>query len=352
MSAPRMGTAPPAVDEVLRSPGRMLDTGTLDFMEPRFGNDFSGVTIHTDSAAARSAAAVNARAYTVGSHVVFGQGHYAPGTADGQRLIAHELTHVVQQQGQIGAVMRAPLQVGESNSAAEQEADRVALQVVSGASGPVAASVGQSTVMRQETTSAQPQQQQRTVGCSQDNADAIEAARRAAAIRCQQAGFQTKGIVPPGPGGGSQDRAHRRARRIARTVFGEDLNMEQVGDIVSGMGARLVSPSLSFVCAPAGDQHCGGRDAYVVNFRSPVHLCPGFFNGTTEEQTRTLIHEAAHLSRIGEALGESYCGILDCAASCGGFDVADSWLHYVHCVTGQTPDTPDVIEGQAGGGAP
>lgn len=66
-------------------------------MESRFGHDFSNVQVHTDRRAAESAQAVDARAYTVGSHIVFGPGRYAPETDSGQRLIAHELTHVIQQ---------------------------------------------------------------------------------------------------------------------------------------------------------------------------------------------------------------------------------------------------------------
>src|SRR6266498_1033707 len=90
-------TAPPIVHEVLRAPGRPLDTATRAFMEPRFGHDFSGVRVHTDARAAESARAVNALAYTVGRDVVFGTGQYAPGTGEGKGLLAHELTHVVQQ---------------------------------------------------------------------------------------------------------------------------------------------------------------------------------------------------------------------------------------------------------------
>ncbi|HET8891412.1 MAG TPA: DUF4157 domain-containing protein [Candidatus Angelobacter sp.] len=89
--------APPIVHEVLRSPGQPLDKATLEFMEPRFGHDFSGVRVHTDAKAAASAKAVQAKAYTVGSNVVFGAGAFAPGAEAGQRLLAHELTHVVQQ---------------------------------------------------------------------------------------------------------------------------------------------------------------------------------------------------------------------------------------------------------------
>jgi hypothetical protein len=141
--------APPIVHDVLRSPGRPLDTGTRAFMESQLGRDsnrvrsasafpwlaasrleigpdgdafereaeriaervdsfppavasparrdFSRVRVHTDPLAAESARAVNALAYTVGSDVVFGAGQYAPGSASGRRLLAHELTHVVQQ---------------------------------------------------------------------------------------------------------------------------------------------------------------------------------------------------------------------------------------------------------------
>lgn len=93
--------APAIVHDVLRSSGQPLDAGTRAFMEPRFGHDFSGVRVHTDARAAESARAVNALAYTVGKDVVFGEGQYAPGSGSGQRLLAHELTHVVQQGGGI-----------------------------------------------------------------------------------------------------------------------------------------------------------------------------------------------------------------------------------------------------------
>jgi hypothetical protein len=90
---------PPIVDEVVRSPGRPLDASTRSFMESRFGKDFSQVRVHTDSAAVDAARAVQSRAYTFGQHIVFGSGEYNPTTFKGQELVAHELTHVVQQGG-------------------------------------------------------------------------------------------------------------------------------------------------------------------------------------------------------------------------------------------------------------
>lgn len=100
--------APSIVHEVLRSPGRPLDPGTRAFMEPRFGYDFSRVRVHNDVAAAQSAREVDADAYTVGHHVVFADGLFAPGTHQGNRLLAHELTHVTQQSEGIDCLQRSP----------------------------------------------------------------------------------------------------------------------------------------------------------------------------------------------------------------------------------------------------
>jgi hypothetical protein len=98
-------------------------------MEPRFGHDFSRVRVHTGTQAAESAQAVNALAYTVGQDVVFGAGRYAPHTHEGRRLIAHELTHVIQQQG-LPRGVRQHLTLGPSEDPYEQEAERIASAVV------------------------------------------------------------------------------------------------------------------------------------------------------------------------------------------------------------------------------
>lgn len=95
-SAAAMWEAPHIIHEALRSPGRPLDRETMEFMEPRFGRDLSGVRIHTGAQAAASARAIKARAYTAGNHIVWDAGSYAPGTETGKRLLAHELAHVLQ----------------------------------------------------------------------------------------------------------------------------------------------------------------------------------------------------------------------------------------------------------------
>ena len=90
-------TAPASVENVLGQPGIPMEPALRHDMEHRFGHDFSHIRVHSSLAAKQSAREVNAKAYTVGLNVVFGEGHYSPGTHEGRRLIAHELTHVVQQ---------------------------------------------------------------------------------------------------------------------------------------------------------------------------------------------------------------------------------------------------------------
>ena len=89
--------APAIVHEVLASPGQPLDASARAFFEPRFGYDFSQVRVHSDAAAQQSAQEVNAKAYTVGNNIVIDTHQFSPTTQEGQHLLAHELTHVVQQ---------------------------------------------------------------------------------------------------------------------------------------------------------------------------------------------------------------------------------------------------------------
>jgi hypothetical protein len=125
---------PSIVHDVLNSPGQPLDAGTRAFMEPRFGQDFSNVRVHTGTKAAESALAVNALAYTVGRDVVFGEGTYKPKTSEGMRLLAHELVHVVQQTRSTGAAMQkvAILQVSEPDDVFEAEALTQATMIIDG----------------------------------------------------------------------------------------------------------------------------------------------------------------------------------------------------------------------------
>ena len=141
----RKPIAPIDIAKVLDSSGAALPETVRRFMEPRLGANFEDVRIHADAPAAQTARALAARAYTTGSHIVFGAGEYQPGSSGGQRLLAHELTHVVQQQqsqprpaAASASLMRndesddleSGLVVNQPGDRYEQEADRVAEQVV------------------------------------------------------------------------------------------------------------------------------------------------------------------------------------------------------------------------------
>lgn len=113
------------------SAGRPLPSTTRAFMEQRFGHDFSQVRVHADTEAARSARAMNALAYTVGKDIAFAENWYAPDTAAGRRLLAHELTHVVQQSGRPSGGRSA---MSQPDDVHEREADTAAARIMAGAS--------------------------------------------------------------------------------------------------------------------------------------------------------------------------------------------------------------------------
>lgn len=121
---------PSIVHEVLRSPGQPLDATTRNFFDSRFGHDFSRVRVHTDAQATESAQAINASAYTVGRDVVFDRARYSPNTNEGRQLLAHELTHVIQQTGHLQrSSISPPIEVGAPDDALEREAQQAAIGI-------------------------------------------------------------------------------------------------------------------------------------------------------------------------------------------------------------------------------
>ena len=134
----------PVLDIVGSGGGSGLDADTRSLMETRIGHDFGDVRVHTDAAASDSAKAVNAHAYTVGTDVVFQSGAYTPGTESGQRMLAHELTHVVQQKA--GPVDGSPaaggIRISDPSDRFEREADAVAERVMTAPASAAGATAG------------------------------------------------------------------------------------------------------------------------------------------------------------------------------------------------------------------
>lgn len=297
--------APASVERVLAESGRPLAREVGHDMEQRFDYDFSRVRVHADSLADRSAQDVNANAYTAGSHVVFAAGRYSPETDSGRRLLAHELAHVVQQSGH------------ERASVSVQRDDK------------------------DKSKTAPPPKVVDPVAPNKDQKKMIDAARRAAAVRTQVAMFKASGIQ--GTGG------FLEAKRLAQIKFDwADPNMEQIAEVLSGMGGGLVSVDVKV--AGRGDPECGSRSGYVRGHRPPIVLCSGFFRDPADDEgrVRTMIHEMAHVKGIGSAdVAEQYFPIFDCEQK-GAFESADAWSNYVHCLSGQAPDKEE-IQGNVGG---
>jgi len=337
-------SVPPVVHEVLRSPGQPLDARTRAFMEPRFGYDFSKVRLHTDARAAESAQIVNARAYTVGQDVVFSGAENHPDSKDGMRLLAHELVHTIQQRGKHADVQRLTFNRSASeNDHLEAEADNAAEQVVSGRLAHALGAARTSALQRQDKNKPPPPP--KVVAPVEPNSTQkkmIDAARRAAAIRTQTAMFKASGVQGAAP--------FHEARRLAQIKFDwSDPNMDQIGEVLSGMGGGL--PTVDIKVAGAGDPECGSRSGYVRGHRPPIVLCHGFFKdpADAEGRIRTMIHEMAHVKGIGKAdVAEQYLITFDCTSK-GAFESADSWANYVHCLSGQTPDKPEEIVVPKGG---
>jgi hypothetical protein len=239
--------APPIVHEVLRLPGQPLDAASRSFMEARLGHDFGQVRVHADSRADASARAVAAAAYTVGAHVVFARGQYAPGTAQGRGTLAHELTHVVQQGGG-GSSGGGEIPIGEPSDRHEQEAERNADASAAGAgiaAGRRPAQSGASAALRR--LGANP-------SCTTAEADGIH-----------QAIFNARGwlnkAIPKLEESPLSARALSSLRRNFGPTYGVAANAGLIKDRLKA-GRRALG-TIPFSCDTPGatqpciDNHCG-----------------------------------------------------------------------------------------------
>jgi hypothetical protein len=272
-TAPGPTTAPPVVDAVLAMPGQALDTGTRQFMEQRFGHDFGQVRIHVDDRAAASAAEVQARAYTVGSQVVFGQGQYAPGTAAGRRLLAHELTHVVQQEG-----MRSP----SASTLVQREQ---------------APTLGAGNLLF-ESAPEFP-------GCSPYERFRLDyqllRARNMVRIAEADVGRElartdrTTGIITL-IGSAISQYFHTTEERHIRTL------LTRLGRIAE----RLERGPRNWRCIAHCASKCGKEVLACAGPTVPVYLCPTHFEQGDTAGALTLVHEAAHQAGLGLPTPQGY----------------------------------------------
>ncbi len=166
----------------------------------------------------------------------------------------------------------------------------------------------------------------------------LDAARMAARGRVQQAYLRLNGTHPQH---GEQWR--REGEALARRLIDTGIDIDTVVSKLDTMHTVLSSERrFSTQSTPS---HCALRSAYYDSGDRLIHVCPGFASASLEQQTRTLIHEAAHAAGIGQSQGESYVVQYDCSFSYNDRNVADGWAHFVHCLLGLPPDPPTVIRG-------
>lgn len=165
----------PVHDVVGKGGGAPLDESVRSSMESSFGQDFSDVRVHTDSQASKSAESVGANAYTVGSDIVFRSGHFDAASPTGQRTIAHELSHVVQQRSGPVDGTDAPggIRLSDPSDRFERAADATADQVLSGSPAPAAPDAGSGTAVQLEEADEEAEAPvQREMGAPEEEEEA------------------------------------------------------------------------------------------------------------------------------------------------------------------------------------
>lgn len=283
-----------SVNEILRGPGDPLDAATREYMESRFGHDFSRVRVHADRSAGESARAVDALAYTVGRDVVFAPGQYAPATTTGRRLIAHELAHVVQQSS--GAVSLRPREIGRADDPAELEADRAAERAMRGDTALRELS-GAPPILRRQAAKTGPQPHTETEDCEPALQNDLKAMHQPALDHLDRATA-------------SLDPGWSKMKPADKAAFTQYFDPAGSGEIDDGFVRsvrekyRLIRGnmrSLTFDCDPGSRTLCGTSSKWCTGGRlmwtcfGALHVCKGAYKTATPDfKIETIIHESVH----------------------------------------------------------
>jgi hypothetical protein len=271
-----------SVGSVIRSPGQPLAASTRAFFEPRFGTDLSHVQVHTDREAQESARDIKALAYTVGSHVVFDANRYAPSSTEGRRLLAHELTHVMQQAG------------SDAHGATQVQRTVASTNCVGGAHN---ASADPTATLSTLETRAQGLAQAAAILAAVGSASA--AMNIDVTSRPVGQAFAARFGLPPAVRGGFRNRFSGRTRPTLNEALSEELErvsgqLQSIADLYSGpVRYRCITGATTFADC---DTHCRGRAASACEGVRVIFLCPTFWGiAGPERQALLLIHEGAHV---------------------------------------------------------
>ena len=359
------GDVPPIVGDVLRSAGQPLNQSTRVLMEDRFGHDFSKVRVHSDPLAAHSASAVSARAYTVGSQIVFGAGRYDHSSTRGQHLLAHELAHVVQQNGKAPtALQRAPIEedelhkpmieqyrneaglppggvdeTGRRVGPSDAEIKYGSLPSMAAAKVPYCPSVavleGTLDFSSEKTRKAYSE------------ANCLTSASQAMPPVCQFTPAQEKALAEAQKI--AKDRVDLALRFIGMGKDGKKMATDLAGELfqsdpptlseiverITKVRDFLKTAKINFAGRTCGDAECqGAAVAYVTGPGTlPIYICPTAFSMPSSLH-QTVLHESLHWTGLDAdpSTPEGYCSKFDCKTPCHDKEVADAWSHYIGCL--------------------
>ena len=183
------------VQQGMSGTSQALESSTRETLEPQFGHSFENIRIFADDRAAQSADALHANAYTVGSNIVFNSGRYQPNSSDGQRLIAHELTHSVQQGGLDGnQSLPSELEVNQPGDRYEQAAEQMADGITS-SSAPSTSGTRSSKPSTLSTEALQVQRDPNVVRLPEDKIKASDADEETKTVMRNIAAARTRGVA-------------------------------------------------------------------------------------------------------------------------------------------------------------
>lgn len=334
-------------------------------MEDRFGHNFSNVRVHSDPVAAHSASAVNAHAYTVGSQIVFGAGRYDHTSAEGQRLLAHELTHVVQQSGAAGvSLQRAPIEEDELHKPMLEQYRRDAGLPPGGIDefgqrvGPSDAEIKYGMLPSMAATSVPYCPSVPVLEGTLDfsskktrkaysEANCLTSASQSMPPVCKFTPAQEKALAEAQKiAKGRVERAlgfigmGKEGKKMAREMAGELFQsdpptLKEVVERLTKTRDFLKTAKLDFAGSTCGDPECQrGVVAYVTGPGTlPIYICPTAFSMPSSLH-QTVLHESLHWTGLDAdpSTPEGYCSKFDCKTPCLDKEVADAWAHYIDCL--------------------
>jgi hypothetical protein len=270
---PDQTQAPKTVENVVGSSGRPLDSATRFFMESKFNHDFGQVQIHHDSHANESSSDIHALAYTHGQHIVFGPGQYQPDSYSGKKLLAHELTHVMQQK----------------SASIHRKGDP---------------KIDKATFFRENCFGVDVDPQHEKCEFKGKEEVVIRLAKEYAIRKCGSA-ILALDIM-----------SAEELNGLAKTIFHVDKAPPRKDIRTTIETVRTKLETTPIICKTCSDENCnkGGIFAYTPNDHSSLDICPLFFNNEKLTETpRFILHEGCHLADVdinnflSKMHSEGYC---------------------------------------------